>query len=60
MKKVIDLTVEELREIIREEIRNIQTRDNFVDLPPLRPTYYKTDNPNWTKEVWCKSDDETN
>lgn len=51
-RKVSDLTVAELREIIRDEIFHFNMDKNL--LPSIPPQYYQPILPSWkSNEVWC-------
>ena len=55
-RKVSDLTVAELREIIRDEIFHFNMDKNLVPIPPQ---YYQPILPPWkSSEVWCETDKE--
>lgn len=57
--KVSDLTVEELKQVIREVVREEINKKTFPDYsipyePYVPPTYYKESNPyRPAHEVWC-------
>lgn len=57
--KVVDLTVDELKQIIREVVREEINKKTFPDYsipfePYVPPTYYKEPNPyRPAHEVWC-------
>lgn len=52
-RKVSDLTVAELREIIRDEIFHFNMDKNLLPIPPQ---YYQPTLPSWkSNEVWCEN-----
>ena len=56
-EKVIDLTVKELREIIREVVAEEVAKHNFV-IPtvPVQPFYYQSVQPWEAGKVYCTTD----
>lgn len=55
-KKICDLTVQELKQIItdvvKEQIIILQTPSNT----PIPPIYYQQDNTKWLHTVYCKDE----
>lgn len=62
MDKVSSLTVDELKQLIKETVEELFIKYSTTLSPSSYPsthTYYETNpNPDWLHKVWCMQEDE--